>query len=227
MAKEIEVQVYRIDVEKMRKKLANLGAVFSAKGIQRRYTYKLPLSIIEQGFIGYIRIRHEIDGKVKLVIKRRKQSDKFTDEVEIISVSSLDDCFHWLNSMGLELLSYAEQYRECYLLPGFKEITFDTMPALPTYMELEAESVDHIHTLAEQLGIDESQFRYQTYANAYHEIYGIPISVINEPYKHYEPGKATLTFANASQELGAFVTKNQEEFKELAHVHRSLKFNET
>ncbi|MFI5343243.1 MAG: hypothetical protein ACHQUC_03385 [Chlamydiales bacterium] len=76
-------------------------------------------------------------------------------------------------------------------------------------MELEAESVEHIHRLVDQLSIDKSQFRL---------IYGIPISVINEPYKHYDQGKARLIFANAAHELGEFVTKNHQEFEDLAII---------
>ena len=84
--------------------------------------------------------------------------------------------------MNLSVKVFQESYREKWSLPidGVHEITFDTLPGLPTYMEVDCTSEDVLNKTIEMLKLDKYKMRKGVFDRTYNEYYGFEHDVINK-----------------------------------------------
>jgi hypothetical protein len=124
-----------------------------------------------------------------------------------------------MKSLNLEQKAFQETYREKYSInkiPGVHEITFDTIPGLPTYMEVDCTSEKALNNVIDKLNLDRNKMRFGAFANTYEEYYGVPADIIN----NYTP---SLSFHNIKNEIKP--TKNKELLNKIAsEQHKLYKF---
>ena len=119
----------------------------------------------------------------------------------------------FLASLGLSQKAFQESFREKWSHPLAHEITFDILPGLPVYMEVDCTSEDKLNQLVKLLGLDTKLQRFGAFDRTYLEYYGIPKETINEKTK-------SLTFSKVAKELKP--TKNKELFEKLVKLHSTI-----
>jgi len=191
-----DINITQKDIRERIRKIG--GEVTQKKTITPIITYIHPLKKDDI----YIRVRDE-GNNVKTFTIKTNLGDKFQKEYQI----NIDD-IKMLNEMllllGCETNYYIEKIRETWHIKnnnyGIHEIVFDSYPALPTYMEIEAESKDKLDTFCALLGIDITK-HYQ--GDLYNRYYGLPKDrkMNNE-----------LTFNNVNKLYRNMIIKNHELF---------------
>ncbi|SKA85242.1 adenylate cyclase, class 2 [Caloramator quimbayensis] len=161
--KEIEVKVLKIDIEKTREDIINLGGKLIKKEFQENYYYKLPESLSNQK--GYIRIRkvhNLLDGsrKILLCIKTLISQEKYRtcDEHEF-EVSNFKECTLFLEAMKLSYIKSENKHRESYSIDNsLIEIdTWDKDVFPEPYIEIEAACEEDIFNLLSKLNINKNK----------------------------------------------------------------------
>lgn len=211
MTQEFEAKFLNIDVDKARLKLRVIGAeIVHPKGKYTRAVYSMANTKIK----GYCRVRQELD-KVFLTAKLYTPDPDFPQEFELQLQG--DDAFTqaqlFLDAIGLVKKAYHESYREKLAHPLAHEITFDTVPGLPTYMEIDCTNRENLDKLIELLDLPVETMRFGAYDKTYNEYYGIELSVINDQTPF-------LTFDNILNEINP--TKNIQLLKEVAGSQKGL-----
>ena len=92
------------------------------------------------------------------------------------------------------------------------KITFDYVPGLPLYMEIDCTSEKNLNKLIEKLDLDKSKMRFGAFDATYEEYYGIEKDVINNK-------TSSLTFKNIMKEIKP--KKNKDLLKK---IHKSYVF---
>lgn len=149
MKTETEVKFLDVDLDEVRAKLENLGAVCEQPMRMMRR------SLIEEAHHtkqnAFIRIRDEGN---RTTMTYKQFDDEFAiggvKEVEI-EVSSFDDAVKLLEYAGWPPITYQESRRETWTL-GDAEIVLDEWPWIPPYIEVEAPSEEIVRSTAERLG---------------------------------------------------------------------------
>jgi adenylate cyclase, class 2 len=188
METEIEAKFLEIDAYKLREKLESVGAkLVHPERQMRRVVFDYPDSRLEK-IGGWIRVRDEGD---KITFSYKQLNDRTlhgTTEIET-TVGDLEKTAQILKAVGLEQKSYQETKREKWMF-GDCEITLDTWPWIPTFVELEAPSEEKMKALAEKLELDWAEAMHGSVETAYqmyynfteHEIDNWPeITFIPEP----------------------------------------------
>ncbi len=175
MDKEIEIRILNIDKEKFIKNIIELGAKKDSESLQKRYVYDFnPVAPNK-----WIRLRTN-DKKTTLTIKEilDKNAIDGTNELEIV-VSDFEKTNLILKELGYAHRNYQENYREIYSLNGV-EISIDTWPLIPTYVELEAKKEEDIKSLLELIDYEKENLTTLDVTSIYNDIYGIDIMSIKE-----------------------------------------------
>ena len=148
MKKEIEVKFLQIDIENIRKKLKQSGAILvTPMRLMRRVMIKTPEMYKNNSFV---RIRDEGD-KVTMTYKQfNSQTIDGCDELEII-VNDFSDTVNLLKYAGLPISTYQESKREKWVMDG-AEIVIDEWPWVKPYIEIEAPGEDLVRQTALKLG---------------------------------------------------------------------------
>ena len=174
MHTEIEERVLEIDKEKIIKKLE----VFNAKKIGEWYQRRLVYDFTPKRENEWIRLR-DTGNEITLTYKNvEKNTIDGTKELEVV-VSSFDDTNEMLKILGYTPRAYQENKRIRYILNNI-EIDIDSWPMIPTYMELEGESIEEIKNIEKLLEIDESKITNLNCQSIYEEIYNIDVDKIKE-----------------------------------------------
>jgi hypothetical protein len=118
-----------------------------------------------------------------------------------------------MTALGIKKKAFQESIREKWSHPLAHEITFDTLPGLPTYMEIDCTSEESLNNLIKLFGLDIEKKRFGTFDYTYLEYYDIPRDVINQ----HTPN---LTFANIQNEINP--TKNLELFDKICIEHNKI-----
>ena len=207
MGVEYEAKFLDIDYKKTLAKLKAIGAtkVHSRKMYQRKI-YQL----CDTNVKGYCRVRDE-NGKVVLTSKIYI-NPKFPEEKELVINGTFEDGCKFFESLGLSTKAFQQTYREKWTHSLAHEITFDYIPGLPLYMEIDCTSEKNLNKLIEKLDLDKSKMRYGAYDATYEEYYGITRDIINNK-------TSSLTFKNILKEIKP--TKNKEL---LQTVYKSYQF---
>ena len=173
MKTEIECRLLECDVEKITSSLEKAGADKIGDWLQLRYCY----DFTPKKDNSWIRLR--TNGKVTtLTIKEIVDSSISGTKESEIEVSDFDTTDEILNKLGYIARSKQENRRIRYMLDGV-EIDIDFWPRIPTYMELEADSVDTIKQVCDKLCIDYTKLVTLDVQSIYTH-YGIDIDSMSE-----------------------------------------------
>lgn len=181
MAHEIEAKFLNLDVEDCRMRLAALGfACVRPWSLMRRYTFMLP-DADKWG-----RVRDE-GNRVTMTYKHAFDTSRIdgTEEVEF-EVSSFENAVLFMQKIGFNKHAYQENNRETWMKDGI-EVTLNEWPALPAFVEIEADSEQQVRAASDALGFDFSEAVFGGIGRLYLLQNGWHINGVNE-----------LTFAKAS-----------------------------
>ena len=210
MGKEYEAKFLDVDVAAMKEKLKALGAT----QVHKNMKYIRSAFGLCNTDKGYVRVRAEAD-KVTMTSKLYKDP-KFPEEFEITIKEDFDTGLKFLQSIGTVEKAFQETFREKWTHPDVHEIVFDTIPGIPTYMEIDCTSEEDLNKMVDKLGLDKDKMRFGAFDKTYQEYYGIEPSVINNT-------TPSLTFKNIINEIKP--TKNQDLLERVAKEQQEMLAN--
>lgn len=175
MPKEYETKVLEIDVEEIKRKLKELGAKEEEEMFFKRLVF-------DQGSdpsakeSSWIRLR--TDGKKTTLTHKSRKGFGIdgTDEHEV-EVSDFDTTAKIFSNIKFKKQIYQESKR---LLFRFEDIEFnlDTWPGIPTYLEIEASSIERVKEGLRMLGLEGKEFGNAPVYHVYTK-YGIDLHSID------------------------------------------------
>ena len=171
MQTEIEAKFLDIKKETIRKKLLGLGAkMIKPEILMKRKTYDFPDLRLEK-IQAWIRIRDEGD-KITLSYKRLLDRSLHGTKEATVTVDDFEIAGQIIESLGLHCMSYQETKREEWQLDDC-EITIDTWPWIPSFVEIEAPNERVIKMTAKKLGFDWKQALHGSVETAYQKYYDV------------------------------------------------------
>lgn len=177
MQTELEVKFLDIDPEKLRQLLQENGATLvHAERLMRRKTMDYPDRRLEKTG-GWVRVRDEGD---KITFSYKRVVDRGIEGTKEISVlvDDFEKSCAILEAVGFEVKSYQETKRERWDLDGV-EVTIDTWPWIPTFVELEGLTEEALKTAAGKLGLSWNEANFSSVDYAFQKYYDISIAEIN------------------------------------------------
>lgn len=193
---EIEARFLNISSKDIRTKLKEIGAKRIHKPILfERYTFDL----INPNIKGYGRIRSE-GNNVTATVKIYDNTSKYPIEHELNLNNTLEEAKIFIISLGFTIKSYQQTIREKWSINNCKELVIDTIPGLPTYIEIECDTEKDIKYIAKKLELNYDDATYGPYGKLFDKYYKIPEKEFNEKI-------SSLTFNNIDKEL--YMVKNK------------------
>jgi Adenylate cyclase, class 2 (thermophilic) len=174
MKTEIEIRFLEIEKEKLIEKLENFEAYKVGEYLQRRYVYDFNPKILNK----WIRLRNNGLTTTLTIKEIENNSIDGTKELEI-TVSDFDDTHEMLKQLGYVEKAYQENKRITYFMDDV-EIDIDSWPLIPTYVELEAKTINAIENLINKLELDINKKTELNVQSIYKEIYKINIDDYKE-----------------------------------------------
>ncbi|MCR4277605.1 MAG: class IV adenylate cyclase [Candidatus Berkelbacteria bacterium] len=169
MQVEVEAKFLDVVADKLRNRLRAISAkLVHAERQMRRCVFDYPDSRLKE-IGGWIRVRDEGD---KITFSYKQLNDRTlhgTQEIET-TVGDFEKTVDLLKAIGLVQKSYQETKREKWTL-GNCEITIDTWPLIPAFVELEAPNESEIKDLATKLGFDWKDALHGSVETAYQKYY--------------------------------------------------------
>ena len=207
---EIEGKFLEINIADLRKRLkAN-----KAKKIHKMMLYKRYVFNLLNGEKGFIRTREE-NNAVTITVKTYPKNSKYALESEILVNGTLEQSRDFLLSQGYKIKAYQETLREKWSLGDCLEIAIDSIPGIPTYVELECKNEKEIKRVAGLLGLDYSKIEYGAFDKQFADYYGLTKEQLNEKV-------SSLTFKNIEKDLSKFIKKNKDLLKKCKKDHLEL-----
>jgi adenylate cyclase class 2 len=200
MSVEVEAKFLEININDLRSKIKKLGG----KKIHKMVLYKrYAFNLLNSNEKGYIRTRDE-NGKITITLKKYPPNSKYATEYEIVldKGSTINDAKNILEAQGYKVKAYQESLREKWFLPGCLDIAIDTLPGIPSYVEIECKNEIQLKKISKLLGFDMNNAKYGPFVNEYIYYYNINI----DDDKH-----TMISFKNINKELKPN-TKEQKEF---------------
>jgi adenylate cyclase class IV len=207
---EIEGKFLEINIADLRKRLKSN----KAKKIHRMILYKRYVFNLLNGEKGFIRTREE-NNAVTITVKTYPKNSKYALESEISVNGTLEQSREFLLSQGYKVKAYQETLREKWSLGDCLEIAIDSIPGIPTYVELECKNEKEIKRVAGLLGLDYSKIEYGAFDKQFADYYGLTKEQLNEKV-------SSLTFRNIDKELSKFIKKNKDLLKKCKKDHLDL-----
>lgn len=168
---ELEAKFLGIDKRKFQKLLQDSGAtLIHSERMMRRKNFDYPDARLKK-IAGWIRIRDEGDKTTlayKQVVDRTLEG---TREISLV-VEDFDTISNFLLAIGLHDKSYQETKRERWEIDGV-EVTIDTWPWIPTFVELEGKSEEALKLVAQKLSLDWSKSLHGSVETAYQALYNV------------------------------------------------------
>lgn len=169
MQTEIEAKFLDVNPDAIREKLTAIGAkqIYKEREMHRA-NFDYPDSRLEK-IGGWVRVRDEKD---KITFSYKQLNDRTlhgTKEIET-TVGSFENTVELLKAIGLQQKAYQETKREKWTL-GDCEITIDTWPWIPTFVELEAPSEEAMKALVEKLELNWAEAMHGSVETAYQKYY--------------------------------------------------------
>jgi len=177
METEIEAKFPDIDIEKVRAKLREVGATLVyPERFMRRKNFDYPdLRLGKVG--GWVRVRDEGD-TVTLAYKQvNDRSLHGTKEVNLV-IDNFDNACALLTCIGLESKNYQETRREKWMLDDV-EVTIDTWPWIPTFVELEGPTEESVMACATKLGFEWGNAMHGSVETVYQMHYDVTEAEVN------------------------------------------------
>jgi adenylate cyclase class IV len=207
---EIEGKFLEINIADLRKRLkAN-----KAKKIHKMMLYKRYVFNLLNGEKGFIRTREE-NNVVTITVKTYPKNSKYALESEILVNGTLDQSRDFLLAQGYKIKAYQETLREKWSLGDCLEIAIDSIPGIPTYVELECKNEKEIKRVAKLLDLDFSKIEYGAFDKQFADYYGLTKEQLNQEV-------SSLTFKNIDKELSKFIKKNKDLLKKCKKEHLDL-----
>jgi adenylate cyclase class 2 len=210
MTKEYEAKFLNIDIDSIKKKLRENGATKVHDPLKfYRLIFKRCEEIGDKP--GFVRIRDE--GKKITMTTKVFNDKKFPEEREVTINESFDKGCEFLRAIGIQEKSYQETMREKWSHPLAHEITFDIVPGLPIYMEIDCTSEANLNKLVSLLDLDKTNMKYGSFDKTYTEYYDIPSdTIINKT--------SSLTFKDVGTQIKP--NKNIELFREITKLNNMI-----
>jgi adenylate cyclase class 2 len=172
MKTEIEAKFLNINVIKIREKLQKIGAIMKyPERLMKRKVFDYPDERLKKNG-AWIRVRDEGDGKITLSYKQLIDRTLHGTKEITVDVNDFDTMCDFLQATGLDSKSYQETRREKWVL-GESEITIDTWPWIPTFVEIESETEEEIHKVSNLLGLDWSKALHGSVETAYQDLFNV------------------------------------------------------
>ncbi len=172
MNNEIEASFLDIDKDELREKLKNIGAECVMPEILMRRT------VFDSGPHSYARVRDEGD-KIVMTYKNFEDEDSIMGVKEVnLIVNNYDDAVKFIAGCGLEQKAVQETYRETWMLDGV-EITINTWPWIPTYIEIEGPSEESVWSTAKRLGFKKEDAMFGAVDKIYNHYYGVDTDIVD------------------------------------------------
>src|SRR3989344_879632 len=174
---ELEAKFLDIDPDKIRALLKKHGATLvHEERLMRRITLDYPDTRLRK-VGGWVRLRDEGD-KITLAYKQLvDRTIEGTKEVSFV-VDNFESSTNFLLAVGLAKKSYQETKRERWDLGGV-EVTIDTWPWIPTFVEIEGASETKLRDAADKLGLDWSKAMHGSVETAYQAYYQVSEDDVN------------------------------------------------
>ncbi len=152
MPREIEVKVPCPDLDAVRQRLLAFGAVTSADGLERNIVFDTPDHSLRAAD-SLLRLRRYGESVLTFKGPRASSSDavKSREEIEF-EVSDFDAASDVLARLGFHRVWAYEKRREKYLLAD-AVVCLDTVPALGSFVEIEAPDAAIVKLTLEKLGL--------------------------------------------------------------------------
>jgi adenylate cyclase class 2 len=152
METEIEAKFPDVHADTLRVILKSRGAALEHQEVlMRRKNFDHPDRSLEK-VGGWIRVRDEGD---KVTLSYKQLNDRTlhgTKEVSVV-VDDFDKTCQFLEAIGMAAKAYQETKREKWNYKGV-EVTIDTWPWVPTFVELEGPTEALVRSIADDLGFD-------------------------------------------------------------------------
>jgi len=190
MTTELEAKWLDVNPDSIRESLERLGAErIYPETFMRRKVFDLDNRFDAVG--GWIRVRDE-GSRITMSYKQlNDRSLHGTKEVTVV-VDDFDRACEFLIDIGCELKSYQETKRE-FWKAGDVEITIDTWPWIPTFVEIEAPDERTLTTAAEELGLAMRDALHGSVETAYQKYYEVSEEEVD--------GWKEITFSDVPEEL--------------------------
>ena len=181
---EIEVKIFDIDVKKVRSRLKELGAEKVGESDVEVAMFDFPDKRITKND-EVLRVR-KMHGKVEFVYKEKLEGDKAFKSLNEhqTNVDDFDITVKILEKVGLEVFRHFEKKRTSYKVKKDGKtfvVEFDTIPGVPTYIEIEAQDEETVKFAVKLLGFTMDQ----TSNMGVHEV-----------WEKYYKGKKEVRFAD-------------------------------
>lgn len=172
MKTEIEAKFLNIDSQKIRIKLKEIGAVMQyPERLMKRKVFDYPDARLYKED-AWVRVRDEGDGKITLSYKKLIDRTLHGTKEITLDVSDFKTTCNFLQACGFESKSYQETKREKWRL-GNSEITIDTWPWIPTFIEIESETQEEIQKVSNLLDFDWSKALHGSVETAYQDVFDV------------------------------------------------------
>jgi adenylate cyclase, class 2 len=152
METEIEAKFLDVDPEKLRAKLALVGAeLIHSERLMRRENFDYPDHRLDK-VNGWVRLRDEGD---QVTLSYKQLYDRTLHGMKEVSIT-VDDykkSSKFITAIGLVVRSCQESKREEWRI-GRTEITIDTWPWVPPFLEIEGRDEKSVRLVADQLGFN-------------------------------------------------------------------------
>lgn len=151
---EVEVKFLEVDVALLTGKLLTLGAKKVFEGDVFAVYFEHPLGLI--GPSEQLRLRKK-GSLVELTYKKDKERGKakICDETEL-KLDDYDSAYRLITNLGFKEKRSQEKRRVSYKLRSFI-YEFDTLPGVPTFLEVEAQNLSSLEEAVSLIGLSMSE----------------------------------------------------------------------
>lgn len=180
MQTEIEAKFTDVDPASVRARLQETRATLKQPEIlMRRAVFDYPDRRL-YSVRGWVRVRDEGE---KITLSYKQVNDRTlygTQEISVV-VDDFEETCRFLLAIGLKTKSHQETRREKWLY-GEVEITIDTWPWIPPFVEIEGPNEEVVKQAARDLGFDWSKALY----GSVEPVYQMHYDVTEEEINHWE-----------------------------------------
>lgn len=189
---ELEAKWLDIKPDQLRQRLRSAGATLvHPERLMRRYTFDDPRGDMSRKG-GWARVRDEGE-TITMSYKQLNDRSLHGTHETTLTVDSFEHAKEFLEDLGLVVKAYQETKRERWHL-GQAEITIDTWPWIPTFVELEAPDEQTLRQTAASLGLEWSRAMHGSVETAYQKYYDVTEEEIDHwPKITFIPTPAWLT----------------------------------
>ena len=185
MAKEIELPVYGVDPEEVRKRIMGMGAELLGKHQFRRFNFQIKEPIkgsSNEYYTKWIRIR--TDGSKSTVTLKEQRGKGIEGRLEYeVEVSDFEKAAGIVHRLIPDAsVDYFENYREEYSLGEFT-VEIDKFPMLEYSMEIEGPSKEAVESLYAKMRVKgEIEANKSVPTEEYYRMHGKDYSKLQESY---------------------------------------------